>query len=70
MKTEIDIEQMDFLEAAVVKQLRKNGYSDELIRMVPIIKTFPWNNYPLKKTPKPQTKLYIVPDIKQEDSNE
>ena len=65
MKTEIDIEQMDFIEAAVVKQLRKNGDSDELI-----IKTFHWNNYPLKKTPKPQTKLYIVPDIKQEDSNE
>lgn len=65
MKTEIDIEQMSFLEALVVKQLRKNGYPDELI-----IKAFPWNNYPLKKTPKPQTKLYIVPDIKQEDSNE
>ncbi len=65
MKTEIDIEQMDFVDAGIVEQLRKNGYSDELI-----IKTFPWNNYPLKKTPKPQTKLYIVPDIKQEDSNE
>lgn len=29
MKIEIDIEQMDFLEAAIVEQLRKNGYTEE-----------------------------------------
>ena len=65
MKTEIDIEQMDFLDAGIVEQLRKNGYTDEQI-----INTFPWITYPLKNKPKPQSKLYIVPDIKQEDSNE
>ena len=65
MKIEIDIEQMDFLEAAIVEQLRKNGYTDERI-----VKIFPWNTYPLKNKPKPQSKLYIVPDIKKEDQDE
>ena len=65
MKTEIDIEQMDFIEAGIVEQLRKTGYSDEQI-----VKTFPWITYPLKNSPKPQSKLYIVPDIKKEDSSE
>ena len=46
MKIEIDIEQMDFLEAAIVEQLRKNGYTDERI-----VNTFPWNTYPLKNNP-------------------
>ena len=65
MKIEIDIEQMDFIEAGIVEQLRKTGYSDERI-----VKTFPWFTYPLKNSPKPQSKLYIVPDIKKEDSSE